>query len=365
MVVPNSFDSLEFCEAIAFATVRTRHQKCYTGLRLLAVEDVGVALCKAGVLPIRKTAETETFMDEGMVSAPMGSVNGAVAHESSGVSWSAIIAGAAATTAFALILLTLGSGLGLGALSPWAPGGQNAVRFGFAAAIWVCVTQILTSGLGGYLAGRLRKRWLGLHTDETYFRDTAHGFLSWAVATLLAAGLLVAAIAGVFNAGAQASIAAPATSPQAMERGNAAAAADVWPVGYYVDSLFRMPAGATVTGSGTPADWGTKQEVVRIFLNSLAYGDRLSTADAQYVGQVVARRTGLSQSDAQRRVDDTYTGLQMKMAKLKDAAKQAADAARKATVYASLWLFVSLLMGAFSASLMATIGGRQRDAIDI
>ena len=43
-------------------------------------------------------------------------------------------------------------------------------------------------------------------------------------------------------------------------------------------------------------------------------------------------------------------------------AKETADEARKASAYAALWIFVSLLIGAFVASLAATLGGRQRDA---
>jgi hypothetical protein len=39
-------------------------------------------------------------------------------------------------------------------------------------------------------------------------------------------------------------------------------------------------------------------------------------------------------------------------------AKEAADKARKASVYAALWLFVSLLVGAFVAGVAATFGGR-------
>jgi hypothetical protein len=148
---------------------------------------------------------------------------------------------------------------------------------------------------------------------------------------------------------------------QSIERGNAAAAGNAWPTGYFVDSLFRQPAASAVTGSVTQNDRGVTDEVLRIFLNSLASGDRLSANDSRYVGQLVARRTGLSQEVAQARVDTTYSQLQQKLNDLKAAAKDAADKARKAAVYASLWLFVSLLMGAFSGSLMATFGGRQRD----
>ena len=120
------------------------------------------------------------------------------------VSWSAVFAGAVAAAAFGLILLTLGAGLGLAALSPWRSASASAAKFGIAAIVWVCVTQILTSGLGGYLAGRLRHRWPAVHVDEVYFRDTAHGFLSWALATLATAALFAAMLPAAEHAGGQA-----------------------------------------------------------------------------------------------------------------------------------------------------------------
>ncbi|ASL48917.1 hypothetical protein bAD24_p01080 (plasmid) [Burkholderia sp. AD24] len=282
----------------------------------------------------------------------------------SAVSWGAIVAGGVGAAAFSLILLTLGSGLGLAAISPWAPPGESASRFGFAAVVWICVTQILASGLGGYLAGRLRKRWVSVHVDETYFRDTAHGFLSWALSTLVTAMMLTSAISGLIHTTAQVAStgASGGGSTMLTDRGNASAATNTWPMGYLVDGLFRQPDASTATSGAAPVGRAADQdEVVRIFMNGLASGDPLSAGDAHYAARLVAQRTGLSQDAAQSRVSTTYLQLQQKLADLKTAAKDAADRARKAAIYASLWLFVSLLMGAFSASLSATYGGRQRD----
>nr|WKF60843.1 hypothetical protein HUO10_005365 [Paraburkholderia busanensis] len=276
----------------------------------------------------------------------------------SAVSWGAIVAGSVGTAAFSLILLTLGSGLGLASISPWSTPGESAERFGIAAVIWVCVTQILASGLGGFLAGRLRRRWVAIHVDETYFRDTAHGFLSWALATLITAALLASAVSGLFHAGAQAAAADNLAGTPASERGDSTGATKVWPMGYFVDSLFRRPA---VSSAPIQDDRLRSDEVVRIFTNTLATGAPLSPDDSHYVAQLVAKHTGLPPQVAQARVDTTYSRLQQKLSDLKTAARQAADRARKAAVYTSLWIFVSLLMGAFSASLLATFGGRQRD----
>ena len=161
------------------------------------------------------------------------------------VSWSAVFAGAVAAAAFGLILLTLGAGLGLAALSPWRSASASAAKFGIAAIVWVCVTQILTSGLGGYLAGRLRHRWPAVHVDEVYFRDTAHGFLSWALATLATAALFAAMLPAAEHAGGQA--VAKAAASAVIDRGDANAAMNRWPVGYYVDALFRPPASVSAT----------------------------------------------------------------------------------------------------------------------
>src|SRR5581483_9563844 len=116
------------------------------------------------------------------------------ARTGSAVSWGSIIGGAVAAAAVATILLALGSGIGLSAVSPWPGSGISATTFGMTGAVWLVITQWLSSGLGGYLSGRLRTKTVGLHTDEVFFRDTAHGFLSWALSTLIGVGLLAAAM---------------------------------------------------------------------------------------------------------------------------------------------------------------------------
>jgi hypothetical protein len=250
----------------------------------------------------------------------------------------------------------LGSGLGLSALSPWNSGNHGGVLFGFAAIVWVCVTQILTCGLGGYIAGRLRTRWGSLHRDETYFRDTVHGFLAWSVATLLTAGILGSVVGNIAHAGSQAASALGSSMASASDR-----PAEPWPVGYLVDSLFRMPAGVAPDANVQAAPV-RRSEVIRILENSATSGSPLSSNDSAYLSRLVAQRTGLAPADAQARVSATYSELLTKMQAIDDAAKATADKARRAAIHISLWLFISMLMGAFSASLMATHGGRVRDA---
>jgi hypothetical protein len=102
-------------------------------------------------------------------------------------------------------------------------------------------------------------------------------------------------------------------------------------------------------------------EVARIFASTIRSGP-LPADDVRYVGQVVAQRTGLPQAEAEKRVIDTYARMQAKLQETAAAAKEAADKARKASAYTALWLFISLLTGAFVASFAATLGGRRRDA---
>lgn len=297
----------------------------------------------------------------------------------SAVSWGAVAAGAAAAASLSLILLILGVGLGLSSVSPWAREGVSATTLGVSTILWLTLTQVLASGMGGYLAGRLRTKWTNVHSNEVYFRDTAHGFLAWAVATLATATLLTSVIGSILSGGVQAGAAmvgGVADTAGAAVGGAAASARmtqgnDGGPMGYFIDSLFRRDATAAATpgtaGSavGTDANERTASkdvaEVGRIFMN-VSRSEPLPTEDLRYVGQLVAQRTGLSQSAAEKRVADVYAKAQAKVHDAEVAAREAADKARKASAYSALWLFVSLLVGAFVASLAATFGGRSRDA---
>lgn len=322
----------------------------------------------------------------------------------SAVSWGAILAGAIAAAALSLILVILGVGLGLSSVSPWSFDGVSKETFGWGSVAWLTFTALAASGLGGYLAGRLRTKWTRLHGDETYFRDTAHGFVSWAVATLLTAGLLTSAIGGILGTGvkavgASAGAAASTAGVAAAGAGSAAMGSEEGDLNYWVDSFFRNasgPAPAPTAGQADPAapvdpsamvpgvGPGTapparplppqgprpgqgpgdrrevRAEVNRIIVTSLQ-SEGLDPADKQYLAQVIARETGMSQAEAEARVTETQTRMRAALEEAKNTAKQVADDARKATAYAALWLFITLLIGAFFASLSATWGGRRRD----
>ena len=274
----------------------------------------------------------------------------------SAVAWGAIVAGGAAAAALSLILLVLGTGLGLSAVSPWAPDGISAKTFGVSTILWLTATQVLASGLGGYLAGRLRSAWRDQQADEVYFRDSAHGLLAWAVASLATAALLTSAIGGILGSTvrAGAAVAGGASSSLiASVPGNPAAAG----LDYAVDALFRVDAKATDAAAAAPP---ATLEASRIFMNTLRTG-ALPPEDVRYLGERVAARSGLTQPEAEKRVTEVYTRLQAKARTTETEAREAADKARKTSAYGALWLFISLLTGAFVASVTAIFGGRQRD----
>ncbi|UXL38443.1 hypothetical protein N7D90_23390 [Pseudomonas fragi] len=273
----------------------------------------------------------------------------------SGVSWAAIFAGAATAAALSLLLIMLGAGLGFSAVSPWANEGVGAKGLGITAIVWLAVTQIIASGMGGYLAGRLRVKWTNMHGDEVYFRDTAHGFLAWAVATLVTATLIAGSVSSVIGSGVQASASVASGAATAMSSAagsNANKSSD-----YFIDTLFRDDRGTAVSED---AAHGT---VARIFVHSLGNDGQLSNEDRTYLAQIVAQRTNLSQPEAEQRVDQVYAKAHQAVEDAKIKAKEAADTAAKVAAWSTLWMFITLLIGAFFASLCATFGGRRRDAV--
>ena len=259
--------------------------------------------------------------------------------ESPAVSWAAIAAGAVAAAALTLVLLAFGVGMGFSVVSPWGNSGVSATTFEIGTGLYLIVVAMLASTIGGYIAGRLRTKWVGVHTHEVFFRDTAHGFLAWAFATVLSAAFLTAAASNIVG-GASSGLAPAASVSTSQSAGSGG------PVDYYVDTLLR----SNPTAKPDTADLGSvRHEIARILTTGLRDGD-VAAPDRTYVAQVVAARTGLSQADADTRVSNVI-----------NQAKTDLDNARKAAAKLSLWLTASLLIGAFAASLAATDGGYVRD----
>jgi hypothetical protein len=252
-----------------------------------------------------------------------------------GISWPAVAAGAVVTCALTVVLIAFGLGLGLSVVSPWAGSGVSATTFKIGTGLYLIVIAMLSSSIGGYIAGRLRTRWIGVHSDEVYFRDTAHGFVAWAFASVLGTILLASPVSSLIEGGGSAAV-----------QGSASAGRSSGPMDGYVDTLLRSDAPASQQGNSNQS----RGELDRLMVSSFRDGSDLKPSDREYVSKVVAARTGLSQADAAKRVNEVVT-----------QAKSDIDATRKATAQLAFWLTASLLMGAFCSSLAATEGGGLRD----
>ncbi|XYJ11379.1 hypothetical protein ACSUZJ_05160 [Telluria sp. B2] len=271
----------------------------------------------------------------------------------SGVSWDAVFAGATSAAAFSLVFILLGSGLGFAAVSPWTD--NKGVALGVSAILWLVFTQLAAAALGGFLAGRLRMKWARIHDGDVYFRDTAHGLLSWAVSTLVMAvfsgGVIGTMAGGAADTGAVTAAAAHKAAATAMApNGDAAHSPD-----YLIDVMLRSER----TG---PADAALRQEAMRVLASGVARG-RLAVSDRAWLTRRIADRTGLDREDAGKRVDDAFAGFAAAAEKAKVATREALENTRKAAASTALWLTAALLLGAFVASWCATIGGRLRDGL--
>jgi hypothetical protein len=239
-----------------------------------------------------------------------------------------------------LILLALGTGMGLSSVSPWSNTGASAAAIGKAGIVWLIIIQIIASVMGGYLAGRLRTKWATIHTDEVYFRDTAHGFLVWAVGLVVTAAFLASAATSMIGSAAIATTAASVSSAPGAQGDD--------PNAYFVDTLFRSD-----TPNPVRSDAQVNAEAKLIYANALRQGT-LPEADRTYLAKLVAAKTGIDQTAAEQRVTEVFAEIQ-----------RAAETTRKAAAHLSLWVFVALLIGAFCASYAATIGGRERDHVKL
>ena len=264
-----------------------------------------------------------------------------VEAKTSAVSWAAILAGALVAAATSLILVLLAIGLGFASVSPWTGSGAATTSIVMMTAIAVLIIQWLSAGVGGYVTGRLRTKWVGTHTHEVFFRDTAHGFIAWAVATLLVTSTLTSGAASLLSAGAHASGVVVASFASNASSGSATS--NVPP--YDLDLLFRTSAG-TEAKSGAS---GAREETGHILARGLVTGD-VSAADRTYLAQLIAAQTGVSDADAQRRVDEGITQM-----------KAAADTARRSSEITAIFAALAMVVGAFIACVAAALGGRVRD----
>ena len=290
------------------------------------------------------------------------------------LSWGAIAAGALCAAAISFLLITFGSAIGLSAVSPWPHVGLSPTVALVIAALWMAVVQVVAFAAGGYVAGRVRNSWGAVVAHERRFRDGMHGLIVWAVGLLAAA--LVAASAATIAAKAGTEAAATVT---AGALGGAATAGNATPRGanpadYAFDYLMRPAPGEAAAppagqASASQAPTGPQpavyrmpnaQElqpsVLRIFSDGLRAGT-LPAADRTYLASLVSMRTGMSQADSEKRVDEAF----QRAKEAEDKVRAAADKARKASVLAAFLAAATLAIGCAAACAGATAGGRHRD----
>jgi hypothetical protein len=246
-------------------------------------------------------------------------------------------------------LIALLPGVGLASVSPWGHMGASVATFAVTTAIGLILVQWLSAAVGGYITGRLRTKWHGVHTHEVFFRDTAHGFITWATATLVvtAAGAVVAGSAAGAGLRAASTVGAGAAAGGVNAVSSTTSSVDP----YDVDTLLR-PAGP----DAQPAANDLRGQTARILGKEWSTGD-VPADDRTYLAQMVSAQAGLSPADAQTRVDGTIAKIKAE----KTQAQQVADNARKAAKSASIFTALAMLIGAFIASVSAALGGRLRD----
>jgi hypothetical protein len=277
--------------------------------------------------------------------ADEGSGAPAMSYGRSAASWGAIFAGALVAVAASLILLSLGAGFEFASISPWADHGVSATTFNVTTAIWLIVTQWISACLGGYITGRLRTRWTGTHVHEVFFRDTAHGLVTWALATVVVAGIAASSITSLIGGGAHAAAQAAGGGVSAMM-----ATANSPAASYNIDKLFRSSGDASAGAADIRA------EAAHILANAISTGS-IAETDRTYLSTLIAQKSGASPEDAKRRVDEFVTSMNDARTK----AIEAADAARKAAAETAIYTALSMLIGALIASVSAALGGHLRD----
>lgn len=258
------------------------------------------------------------------------------------ISWSAVFAGAFAALGLTIVLVILGSAFGFGAMSPFPGDGLSAMTIGAVTIIWLIFTQIFASIAGGYIAGRVRLRW-SIHRDEVFFRDTVHGFLTWAVASALMFAVAALAVGGGSAAATAVTTAAVASDEDASS-----------PATLITDRLYRAP------GANPDALAASRGEAERLVVLAIADEDLVTDEDRTWLVEDVAERASLDLNLAEARVQMAFTDIAI----ASEEAREEVDLARGASVTLSLATALAMMIGAFVACGAAVYGGRERDGLE-
>jgi hypothetical protein len=266
--------------------------------------------------------------------------------------WGPVLAGAIGAAAISFVLFTFGSALGLSAVSPYPYRGLSISMFFVVATLYAAMVQVCSYAAGGYLAGRMRTPWLDGTTGERHFRDGAHGFAVWALGLLLSAAVVASGAGGLLKAATEATaiISVGAAAGAASNPGNRLS---MEPADYATDFLLRP--GPTTPDNANLANID-RAPLVRVFTASLKNGS-LAGPDRTYLAQIVGRQTGLSQADAEKRVDDAFAEAK----KAEQKARDLANEARKKAALAGFLTAATLAVACAAACVAAGLGGRDRD----
>lgn len=265
-------------------------------------------------------------------------------EESSGFrfSWGLAFAGGVVATAVTFFLLVLGSGFGLLLLNPVKHSGPSLPAFLTGGAIYFFAAQAFGFAVGGHIAGRLLGPQIESRMQEE-FRAAAHGLVAWAVTILASLAIVVFAGVGALSGGMAVAALYGAHAP----------GGGMLSTSYVIDGLFwpnisgaAEPAYATGPGNAS-AMVGARAEAARILQAGPMHGEQLSSPDHDRLVYLVANEARIPLARATERVD-------LMQADVQKQTRDAADRARKAASYASLWIAFSLLFGAIVAMFAAT-----------
>lgn len=279
-----------------------------------------------------------------MTDAPIAAraASGVVRWTGSAISWSAIFAGAFAAGGLTIVLIILGTAFGFGAMSPFAGDGLSLTTISVVTIIWLILTQIFASIAGGYIAGRVRVRW-SIHPDEVFFRDTVHGFLTWAVASAF-----MFAVAGIAAGGG--ALGATAVTAAAMHSEEGAPA----PATIITDRLYRAP------GADPEALASARQEADRFVVRAITDPGSVTAEDRAWLVEDVAERTAIGVNEADARVQAAFNQIDT----AREEARDEVNAARAASATLAIATALAMMIGAFVACAAAVFGGRERDGLE-
>ena len=141
---------------------------------------------------------------------------------------------------------------------------------------------------GGYLTGRMRRRFHDATEHESDVRDGAHGLLVWAGALVVGA---IIAVGGIGAARQRRRHAVGTATTAASNVADEASRAALDPKAYFVDTLFRLPAGRHAAPPARRSDYPRRSRPASS--PAAPSSGTVSDADKTYLAQLVARNTGL------------------------------------------------------------------------